>query len=223
MTLGSIYLAGGGTPVQELPVLTAFVERLPAPEILYIPWALDRDSDYFKNAEAWIDETLAHIRPDKNLKIITAKEGATIPNITFGGIFIGGGNSYRLISALKETGLDAIISRHLEAGGTLYGGSAGAIVCGRQLNLAQSPPPASGEFTGMNLLGGLSCCCHYSDADIPRVKSHVAENNSGVICLRETAGILVESNRLTSCGGTPVQICTKNGLQILETISGIIG
>jgi dipeptidase E len=218
MTQGSLYLAGGGTPLQERPVLTAFLERIALPEILYIPLALDPDSDSFKNAEAWIDETLGFLHPDKTLKITTAKQGVTIPDIAFGGIFIGGGNTYRLISALKATGLDTIISRHMQAGCALYGGSAGAIVCGQRLNLAGSPPPTSGDFTGMNLLGGLSCCCHYSDADIQRVKTYVAAYHSGVICLRENAGILFESGRLTSCGTAPVDIYTKENCQILETV-----
>lgn len=216
---GGIYLAGGGTPAQEKPVLTAFLNGLASPDILYIPLALDPLGDYFKNAEGWINETLGSICPERRLNIHTMKNPTALPKGNFDGIFIGGGNTYRLMSALKESGLDQRIKRFLAEGRTVYGGSAGAIVCGAWIDIAQSERMGESDFKGMNFLEGLSCCCHYKEDDLSRIESHFERRASGIICLSETAGAVVEDGQLTSCGLSPVRVYTKGDFRPVSTSS----
>lgn len=47
---GKLFLAGGGSPEQEQPVISAFLASLRSPEILYIPLALDPSGPLFAGA-----------------------------------------------------------------------------------------------------------------------------------------------------------------------------
>lgn len=50
------------------------------------------------------------------------------------GIFIGGGNTYHLLKQLQMSGFMETICEFATGGGVLYGGSAGAIIMGRDID-----------------------------------------------------------------------------------------
>lgn len=48
-------------------------------------------------------------------------------------IFIGGGNTYKLLNELRRTGFDNVLKTFIDQGGIVYGGSAGAIILGKNI------------------------------------------------------------------------------------------
>lgn len=200
-----IFLAGGGTEDQERPVLTAFLNENVTPRVLYIPLALHPDSDIFKNSLDWINQTIKKTSPEKGAHILKAS-AATDIQTDFNCIFIGGGNTYRLAHELKKTGLDKIIKDSCQKGIPIYGGSAGAIICGKSLFLAKSERINFIDTDGLNFLDGLSCCCHYEESDKKKIQDHILHKREHVIALSESSGIIIKSNQITSCNVEPTRI-----------------
>ncbi len=208
---GNIYITGGGSNEEELPVTAGFLKDIINPNILYIPLALSPDNQLLKKSENWIKDKLKSADPDKDLNITTIKDIKTIPNRKWGGVFVGGGNTFRLMNLLKESGLDKKIINTLATGAPLFGGSAGALICGEWLHLANDPPVGPTDYKGLNIIKDISCCCHYTNDREQQVKNFVEEHNTKVICLTETAGALIKEGKIHSCGKTPLYTYAKCG------------
>ncbi len=128
---------------------------------------------------------------------------------------MGGGNTFRLMDLLKKSGLDKIIIESISKGVPFMGGSAGALICGEYIHLANDPPIGSTDYKGLNLAKELSCCCHYTNDREQEVKDYIAEHDRKIICLSETAGALITDDEVTSCGKTPAYLYTKDGTEEL--------
>ncbi|MFJ8673293.1 Type 1 glutamine amidotransferase-like domain-containing protein [Streptomyces sp. NPDC093589] len=79
----------------------------------------------------------------------------------FGAVYLGGGDTGRLLDTLRSAGLEGLIARHMSRGGLLCGGSAGAIVCGATILTAPPEEHSPRGNDGLNLLGGASVLAHY--------------------------------------------------------------
>lgn len=195
----NIFLAGGGNEDQERPVLTAFLNENVTPRVLYIPLALHPDSDIFKNSFEWIKQSIKKASPKKESYVLKASAVTDIQNFGFNCIFIGGGNTYRLAHELKKTGLDKIIRESCQKGVPIYGGSAGAIICGKSLYFAKSERLNFTNTDGLNLLNGLSCCCHYEESNNRNIHDYILHKKEPALALSENSGVIIKSNQITSC------------------------
>mgnify|MGYP006270333981 CR=1 FL=1 len=95
----------------------------------------------------------------------------------------------------------------LSESGVLYGGSAGAIVCGDLLGT--SPDSREGyeqEHEGMNVLGGWSVWPHYSPCKDDVVEAFVKNHNAKLIAIPEESGVIVDGTRFETVGTKPVYI-----------------
>lgn len=116
---------------------------------------------------------------------------------------------------MKVYGLEQLITRQLQQGGSVYGGSAGAIILGKKLDLAQSERIGLTYEYGLGLIGDISCCCHYKAEDKARVEGYVRQHGSSVLCLGETAGVVVSDSQVISCGRDPAFLFAPNGVKEL--------
>lgn len=85
----------------------------------------------------------------------------------FGGIYVEGGNTFRLLAALKEHEGDKKIRDYLLAGGVYFGTSAGAIIGGRDIMpiIYMDENAVFLEDTrGLDMIGGWSTVAHYNDS-----------------------------------------------------------
>ncbi len=205
-SVGKIFLAGGGSAEEERPILSAFLSEIEKPKILYVPLALDPDTDIFKNSPEWIRETVGNASVGKEAEIRMVLNIDDAMAYDFNAIFIGGGNTFRLATTLKKTGLDKIITESFYNNIPIYGGSAGAIICGKYLDFAKSDPAGFKDSAGLDLLNGFSCCCHYIEQD--QVKIRGRRPNTRVIALSENSGALFDGKRIVSCNKEPVIIYT---------------
>jgi dipeptidase E len=103
----------------------------------------------------------------------------------FGGIFIGGGNTYMLLKLVRESGFDKKLVKYLDDGGVVFGGSAGAIIMGKSIatcgdinNIGLS------DLSGLDLLGGASVLCHYTNDDKEKAEAFSRELNSQIILVQ---------------------------------------
>lgn len=87
-------------------------------------------------------------------------------------IYIGGGNTYKLLKDLKDSGaFDKIKKYLLNDNGIVYGGSAGAIIFGKDLDSCNTDDENEvnlEENSGFDMIDGYSLLCHYTNRNEDR-------------------------------------------------------
>ena len=120
-------------------------------------------------------------------------------------IYLDGGNTYKLLKAVRESGFDEKILDFLSRGSFVYGYSAGSIICGRDIagtTYGDENAVGYGDTRGLNLAQGWDICCHYrSDAAYKRRRIHAfSAESKGTIALSDGCAVFVESGAMTFIG-----------------------
>lgn len=144
----------------------------PARRILYIPFAWP-DSSYEGCLEFMTGE-LADVNKAGIDMVKTPAELMSRDFSDYACLYIGGGNTYRLLKILKGSGAFGKIRKYLtEENGIVYGGSAGAIIFGKDLdscNTDDGNEVRLADHTGFDMLGGYSLLCHYTSREPERTE-----------------------------------------------------
>ena len=141
-------------------------------KILYIPFAWPDDT--YKGCLEFITKELADV--DKlGIDMVTSANELLSKNFNdYACLYIGGGNTYKLLSILKETGnYDKIKNYLVNENGIVYGGSAGAIIFGADLDSCNTDDENEVgliDNTGFNMIKGYSLLCHYTSRNAERTK-----------------------------------------------------
>ena len=148
---GTIYLGGGGSPDDEY-LLWAEMFRLNT-NILYWPFA--SAGDMLNGADAWLRGNLAQHWPDHQLATWTDLDGhAPDELLDFDLLFVGGGNTFDLLAHVASHAFIEPIRSFVAGGGSLYGGSAGAILASDSIEIAATHDDNNThleQFTGLRL------------------------------------------------------------------------
>jgi dipeptidase E len=191
--------------------------------VLFVPFALfDRDA-YAAKARCRFN-TLGyeldsiHEAPDKSRAV---KDAAAI--------FIGGGNTFRLLTTLYEYQILTLIRERVEDGMPYVGSSAGSNVAGPTIKTTNDMPivePPS--FKALNLVS-FQINPHYLDSDPgskhmgetreERILEFLEENDTPVVGLREGAMVRLEEGATILKGSTGARIFRK-GQQPVEATPG---
>ncbi len=201
-----IYLSGGGNHVS--PIDYKFAEILDRSKTLvYIPNALT-DIAYTKALEwfksIFVPLGIKNIEMWDNLSPRTALQEVA-------GIYLGGGKTAHLLNQIKTSGFDNVLLEAFKKDVPMYGGSAGAIILGKDIRTAPGALDLpETDSLGLNLYKGYSATCHYSTASETRIKIASRKINSAVLCIPEDCGIIC-SKELIPVGRMTVQVIFPNG------------
>ena len=130
----------------------------------------------------------------------------------YAALYIGGGNTYKLLRDLKESGAFERIRKYLaEEDGIVYGGSAGAIIFGKDLdscNTDDENEVGLADHTGFNMVGGYSLLCHYTNRNRERTelsRNYLLElsKTKPVYAIPEENTIFVEDGKIRFIGNRP--------------------
>jgi dipeptidase E len=144
-------------------------------------------------------------------------------------IFIGGGNTFRLLKSLYDIDLLDSIRRRVETGMPYVGSSAGSIVAGPTLKTTKDMPIV--EPPSFDALGIVSfqISPHYLDPDPgsthmgetqeERILQFLEENDTPVVGLREGAMVRV-GNGVTTLKGSSGARIFRRGHDPVETLPG---
>ena len=145
------------------------------------------------------------------------------------GIFIGGGNTFRLLSELQERGLVSPIRDRVVAGMPYLGTSAGSNMACPTIKTTNDMPivePAS--FSALGLIP-FQINPHYQDPDPDsthqgetreqRLTEYLEENETPVIAIRE-GGMIVVSGQETRLEGAPGGVLFRQGRRPSEILPG---
>lgn len=168
-----LILNGGGTAQQVAnarALLNSLIDH--NKKILYIPFAWP-DPTYSGCLEFMTDE-LSDIEKQGIDMVKSTDELMSKKFTDYACIYIGGGNTYKLLNDLKVSGaFDKIKKYLLDDDGIVYGGSAGAIIFGKDLdscNTDDENKVGIVDNTGFNMINGYSLLCHYTSREPERTE-----------------------------------------------------
>jgi dipeptidase E len=200
-----IYLAGGGSAVQEAAVWEHMLEGVS--RLLYWPIALS--GELLANAESWLRTSLGS-RVGLEVTVWLAlldHRGEALDGYDL--LFVGGGNTYDLIDRFRRAEIAAPLARFLDAGGSYYGGSAGAIVAGPSIGLARgldSDRHHDPDDSGLGLVPA-DVLPHFSEARRERAEGwSTMHPRRQVLCIPEASGVHVDRDQMVVLGPEPVDL-----------------
>ena len=191
--------------------------------VLFIPYALyDRDT-YASMAQKRFD------RMDYTLESIHKAVDPRQAVDSAESIFIGGGNTFRLLKALYDTDTLHAIRERVNNGIPYIGSSAGSNVAGPTIKTTKDMPivqPPSFDALG---IVPFQISPHFQDPDPnsthmgetqeERIRQFLEENDTPVFGLREGAMVRVENGTMILKGTSGARIFRK-GLEPVETLPG---
>src|SRR5947207_6458444 len=194
-----------------------------ARNILFFPFALHDRDGYAAKATArfaaWGYE-------------MTSAPNATDPDKTVseaGAIFIGGGNTFRLVKALQDFGFIDPIRRRIRNGAPYIGSSAGSNVAGPTIKTTKDMPivqPRSFDSLG---LVPFQISPHFQDPDPTskhmgetqeeRILQFLEENETPVLGMREGAWVRAGNGRVVLGGAKGARIIRREESPV-EAVTG---
>jgi dipeptidase E len=207
-----LMLAGGGNEVDSAPldrIFAAWTGR--GGRMLYIPIAQQLSARGYEGALRWLLSVFEPLGV-REIEMWTSLRERTAEDLRgFDSVYIGGGNTFRLLSLTRESGFDEHLREYFAGGGAIYGGSAGAIVMGGNILTAHGDPNdvALIDTHGLDLVRGHSIWCHYEEAHDPLISEYIHKYSFPVLALPERAGVGIEGERMVAWGHEPVYRFTR--------------
>jgi dipeptidase E len=182
----------------------------PPKNVLFFPFALyDRD-DYAAKAKARFSAmgyALESVHATDNPQNAIQQTDA---------IFIGGGNTFRLLKALQDLELLEPIRRKVKSGTPYIGSSAGSNVAGPTIKTTKDMPivqPHSFDALGLvpfqispHYLDPDPNSTHMGETQEERILQFLEENETPVVGIREGAWLLIANGAVTLKGETGARI-----------------
>lgn len=191
--------------------------------VLFIPFALyDRDA-YTATARkrfAAMGYELTSVHEATNARQAVDEAEA---------IFIGGGNTFRLLKCLYDADVLASIRQRVDVGTPFIGSSAGSIVAGPTLKTTKDMPivePPAFDALGLvpfqispHYLDPDPTSTHMGETQEERINQFLEENDAPVVGLREGAMLRVKKDSVMLKGTAGARIFRK-GHEPIETAPG---
>lgn len=215
-----IFLNGGGAGTKTISANKRFNEVIDHTKpILYIPLAME--SDKYDSCYEWIVGELKDVEVPYIEMIRSTQELSSKTLENYSAIFIGGGNTFKLLSDIKESGCFNEIKEYLNNGGVIFGGSAGTIIFGSDLEscmLDDTNEVGLKDIKGFDVLNGISFLCHYTNRTISKDEESTRyllelSKRKKVIALPEEDTLFINEDNIEVIGDRPYYIF-EDGLRI---------
>lgn len=192
-------------------------------QVLFLPYALhDRDA-YAAQAK----KRLAQMGYDLVSVHVAADAVDSVENAD--AIFIGGGNTFRLLNSLYQFDLIESIRRRVHAGMIYIGSSAGSNVAAPTIKTTNDMPIIEPPSFEALALVNFQINPHYLDPDSnskhmgetreERLRQYLEENETPVVGLREGTMIRVDGEKAVLKGTTSARVF-RRGLDPVEIVPG---
>lgn len=129
---------------------------------------------------------------------------------------IPGGNTFDLLQHLQQHQLLQVLHGFLAAGGSVYGGSAGAVLLGADIAIAAAADPNDAGLTdtgGLDFLSGAVVYPHYEPSQDGELQQWSHQHQRSVLALPERSGVIVTELQARNVGPDAVLTFTLDGGQ----------
>ena len=211
-----LFLCGGGDGEQVRDAYIKFNAIIDHNKpLLYIPLAME--SFKYDSCYEWITKELKFM----NIKIKMVNSFIELSSLNlfdYCAIFIGGGNTFRLLDGLKKSGSFEQIKNYIMNDGIIFGGSAGSIIFGYDLDacmLDDSNDVGLTDCMGFNILNNISILCHFTNRDKSYDKKnndYLLENsiNRRFLALPEEDTLFINNNEIEVIGSKDFYLFDNN-------------
>jgi len=206
-----LFLSGGGSGLDSMELDKKYIQSLDLSKpVLYIPIAINTEKHPYSGCLAWIKDNFKPLGfenfvmwTEDDLRKKTENDFKE-----FGGIYIGGGNTFKLLKELKEFGTFNIIKKFANGNVPIYGGSAGAGILARTVIPALSADlndVGLADFSALNLLNDYDIWCHYKGTMDEEIYRYIKKYNlKKIIAIPENAGLCVTESLIEVVGPSGV-------------------
>lgn len=208
-----VFLNGGGDGKQAIDAYKKLNEVIDNTKpILYIPLAME--SNLYDSCYEWINKELTDVEVPYIEMVRSAEEIVFKDLNNYSTLFIGGGNTFKLLYELKNSGAFTKIQDYLNNDGVIFGGSAGAIIFGSNLKscmLDDSNDIGLEDVSGFDILNNISLLCHYTNRTLEKDKQseeYLLNISAGtkIIALPEEDTIFFDNGKFDVIGTKPYYI-----------------
>ncbi len=179
-------------------------------KILYIPFAWPDPT--YKGCLEFMTNELSDVEKKGIDMVKSTNELLNKDFNEYSCIYIGGGNTYKLLNDLKISGAFDKIKKYLiNDNGIVYGGSAGAIIFGKDLdscNTDDDNEVGLVDNTGFNMINGYSLLCHFTSREPERTelsRNYLLElsKSKPVFAIPEEDSIYIDEEKIIFIGNRP--------------------
>lgn len=206
-----LLLCGGGCGDKTILANKKFDEIIDHNKpLLYVPLAMNEVKHPYDGCLEWIKNELSTVNIPHIEMVRTFEEFASKNFSDYCAIFIGGGNTYKLLRGIKDSGTFEKLRKYLNNDGIIYGGSAGAIIFGYDIDCVLPMDANDVELKdtkGFDMLGGKSIFAHYtnehSEDEHMMYKNSLinyTKNNEDVIALPEEDTVYIDDDKVSIIG-----------------------
>lgn len=194
------YLCGGGAGTQVAEIFSEYIGQ--NAKILYIPLAMNLNKS--NDCKEWFSKEVE--KYNVNFYMVESnKELNTINLNSYSHVFIGGGNTYKLLKELKEINF---FKKLKDFNGKIWGGSAGAIIFGKDINSCKIEDENNVGLTntkGMNIVEDYSLICHLNKENFEKNTEYLKRYSLKykTIYLSEDDVIYIKNNKIKIMGDKP--------------------
>ncbi len=215
----TIFLSGGGDEKQTRKFDSFFARSFKkGARVLYIPVAMKNSTKFtMGGCFNWISAGLGqhHI---SNIDMWTTTHDRSWDNLDeYAAIYIGGGNTFDLWNEFTHSGFDRLLKRFIASGRPVYGGSAGAIILGKDIRTASIGTAADEnrdnlrKNTTLNQANGWVVHCHYTPKDDSFLLAECKKRKWKVLALPEETGAIVSGPKIFIQGTKPAVLFSAKG------------
>lgn len=227
-----LILNGGGCGEQIKDSYEVFAKEVDGGKILYIPLAWNNGN--MQDCINWFREQMSPYGITNIEQILDANEITKQKLSEVKGVFIGGGNTYQLLKALKDSCAFENLYEFALKDGLIMGGSAGALIFGENIDTCKKDEleikscndenfVKLKDTKGFNFIHGYSILPHYNkkpeqyENTQKRIKKLLDKGNK-VIGLPEETSLYIKGKTVVVIGQKPAVIF--NGQRVETIVNG---
>ena len=202
-----LFLCGGGSGKQVIDAYKEFEKCIDKNKpILYIPLAMDEEK--YNSCYEWFSEEIKNFGGMKFDMVRNSLELSNKDFNEYAAIFIGGGNTFKLLKDLKEySNWDKILNNDE----VIFAGSAGVIVFGKGINSAlidDGNDVNICDLSGFNYLNDYSILCRLKESHFNKNEEDLKSYSKKfkTLYMPEEDVILISNNEIKMIGDKDIVI-----------------
>lgn len=230
-----LILCGGGDGERVKEGYELFAREVNGGKVLYIPLAWNHGN--IENCIEWFRQEMLPYGITDIEDVLDAKAITKNKLSKCSAVFIGGGNTFKLLKMLKETEAFDNLSEFLDNGGIIMGGSAGALIFGKsidtclktELNISSTDENLVGlkDTSGFNKINGYSLVVHYQKMPEQIEKTEInvqrlISQGHKIICLPEETCLWITDKEIKVVGQRPAEIFRNEARNVINNNEAVL-